>query len=531
MNIPGIIEVVDGRIRVLVDLDFSSLPQYAGNAAALAGGAVLGSTYVNVTTGAFSCVLDSVGGGGENYDGLTPSIYAAPADIGTGSGEDEANAMALTDALLIAVAGDVIGLLPATGVNSYFFTTANTNAVFFQPTNSGTELAPIRIVAKYPALDWPSNPELWSEFRATAPVFSTSILDLNGNRPAFGSASALINHVHWIGAFFDMQYTSSRPSHGIFKAESATGIKMTKFRVNVYAFYGGDLDDDNPICVWGAGADDFEVTFNVFSGGGHTPADGSELVNHNVATMMLYGCHNFNITNNTFDGSNTCVFVKGTTDGGTRFSYGDIRLNLFKDAMTSGVEFADLDAVNDTNLIQNLFVRCGLVPTAIGGETYAISLDRSSQNARNLVIDQNTLVDSGFLSGVNGTAIGVKQDAGNYQNLTVTNNVVYFSTGLADRAFIFGWFGGPIEAVDVVSNYNLWHSADGDANFEEGGTPYSGVAAWNGATGLDANSSATDPGFADAGADDYRRLGADTGSSTGARRGCYITNSELVGAE
>lgn len=468
------------------------------------------------------------------YDGLTPTIYAAPADVGTGDGASEANAMALIDAIALVAAGEVIGLIPATGAGSYFFTTANTNAVFFAPSVTGTVGSPIRIVAKYPALDYPSNPELWSEFRATAPVLGPDITALNGNRPAFGADPLGASHVHWIGGFMDEQYTGTRPSHGVFYAGNGTsGIKMLKWRVNVYAFYGSDYDDDNPVVVFGSASDDFEIANNVFSGGGHTPTSGPEFMNHNVAVVMFYGCHNFNVHNNTFTDSNCAIFVKGTTDGGTRFSYGAIRYNLFQDAMLSAVEFADLDAVESTNVEYNLLVRIGLVPTAIGGETDAISLDRSSQNARNLVINHNTIVDPGYLSGVNGNAIHVKQDAGNYQNLTVTNNVVYFSAGLARRGFIFGWFGGPIVATDVDSNYNLWYGVDGVGGatlFEQDSTTYNNIADWTAGTTLDADSTAVDPAFNDILTDDYHRYGADTGSSTGGRRGCYVTNDEVIGA-
>lgn len=465
------------------------------------------------------------------YDGLTPTIYAAPANVGTGSGANEANAMALTSAVAAAGLGTVIGLASARGASSYFFTTANTNAVFWAPPVSGTLGSPIRIVAKYPALDYPDNPELWSEFRATAPVLGPDITALNGNRPAFGADPSGSSHVHWIGGYMDTQYTGVRPSHGVFYAGDGTvGIKMLKWRVDVYAYYGSDFDDDNPVVLFGSGSDDFEIANNIFSGGGHTPADVSEFVNHNVATLMFYGCHNFNVHNNTFSDSNCSIFVKGTTSGGTRFSYGNIRYNWFEDAMLSAMEFADLDAVETTNVDHNVLVRIGLVPTSIGGETDAISLDRSSQNARNLVIDHNTIVNPGYLSGNNGNGIHVKQDAGNYQNLTVTNNVTYFATGLGRRAFMFGWFGGPIAATDVDSDYNIWYGVDDVVNFEQNGTSYAGIPAWNVATALDAHSSNINPAFADILTDDYHRYGADSGSSTGSRRGAYVTNDELIGA-
>lgn len=451
------------------------------------------------------------------YDGLTPTLYTAPTDLGTGDGSSEANAMALIDAMPVVTAGAIVGMVPANGSGSYFFPSANTDVVYFQPVSSGTAGNPITFVAKYPALNYPLSPELWSEFRATAPVFSNRALDLNANRPGIGSGTSGPDYIRWIGPYVNQAHTSVRPSHGVLKAGNGTqGVEFRKFRFDLVPVFATPSDNFNMIFM--DSSQDTVVTQNSFYGGSAFGV----FSNHNLAAICLYSAQNYTITANTFAGNNTSIFVKGTIGG--VFNYGSIESNVFIDLMLSGIEVADSAGAPDaTNIENNLFVRNGHA----NDETGAFVIDFSTQHAYNINFNQNTIVNPG-LGGNFGQAVHVEQT--NYQDFGFTNNVISYAPTVSHRGMIFGNFGGNTPSTETTSNYNLWFGAGGDIRFEDITGIYFGVPDWFTNTGHDANSTTAEPGYADPITDDYRRFGPDNGSSTGGRRGAYVTNTELIGA-
>lgn len=97
-----------------------------------------------------------------------------------------------------------------------------------------------------------------------------------------------------------------------------------------------------------------------------------------------------------------------------------------------------------------------------------------------------------------------------------------------------------VNAYDVASlnnfaqwDYNLYYNNGATPTFAINGAIHSGLAAWQSASGRDANSLVAAPQFTNAAGEDFRLVSngqaALTASSTGGALGCYITGTETIG--
>ena len=153
--------------------------------------------------------------GSSLFSGFTPTIYAAPADVGSGDGSSEANAMDLATALTNVTAGGIVGLIPG----DYTITPPSPSdyTPAFQPTNSGSSGNPIRIVAKYPAAANYGSTSLYSSL-------SHGRTAVPGN-PTFGSRGK--DFVEWIGVFVDEVASYSTDNGGIGGISESQGCAIT----------------------------------------------------------------------------------------------------------------------------------------------------------------------------------------------------------------------------------------------------------------------------------------------------------------
>jgi hypothetical protein len=421
------------------------------------------------------------------YAGYTPTIYAAPADVGSGDGSSEANAMDLATAMTNATAGDIVGCIPGT----YIGTPSGTRWItMFKCPNSGTSGSPIVFVAKYPAAANLSNEANWSELRSD----NTSV-----KNAVIGSGEGQ-DYQYFIGFYIDFIYVPPRPSNGTVVVGGATEVIGT--RIEQFVFDQTEqVDSDNYNCIFIQNTDGVVVKNCVFrnsSGSG----------NHNVSSITTYGALNTVIENNTWTSASRGVYIKGDDQGGTRFNSATIRYNLF-DVSGGAVDITTVDSVEAAGVYNNLFVG------GAKGVTYENSAASLMRNAK---IERNTFV--------NHTVQSVYAESGlSLTGCTFKDNVVALLSSSASK---MGIFASAVTNLDC--DYNLYYESGASVQFDLLGSPYTGLAAWASASSKDGNSDEADPQFVDSGAGNYRRTGSgDTGSSTGGIRGCYVSGSEQIG--
>lgn len=466
------------------------------------------------------------------YDGLTPNIYAADTAVGAEDGSSEEDAMLLQDALAIAVAGDVIGLLP--GIYSDSISSGDHWDPIFAFANSGTEGNPITLVGKYDAIYNFADPARRCEFRnATSVFFPTpavgDIPGMSGNYPVFGSYQQ--DYLHFINLYLDQQYVMPYPSKGCIVNSETTGCKFRKIVVAVRSIDPDDSDNFNPFFMQGGEDAIYEHLYGY-------AAEVHAFHNRNVCFMSVYASHGFLIQNISMLGLNGGIFIKGSGGGDTIGNSGEIRyikgVECNHSPVIIGTVVAGSETGNQVEAHHVLSIRCGLdsAGLATGGYQSHFSGDPGDgSQARNRILHHFTVVDPGGL-------VGSGLRAGAYFEGTVFPNDVFRDSVIANTA---------IRTVDMVIvdaltgvaptiNYNVYHTAGGAGSWRygasdgEGGSAAATLAAWVAATSYDDDSDFEDPQFDDAENDDFRRTASgDTGSSTGGKRGCFETGLEVIG--
>ena len=442
--------------------------------------------------------VDASSSTGQIYSGYTPTIYAAPAALGSGSGASEANAMSLAAAVLSRSPGDIVGLVPGTfsGIG-----TQTSNNPIFKVTSSGTALNPIIFVAKYPAVYNYGTPALLSEIRSSNPTAPSPTISYN--TPVIGAVGA--DYVRFIGLYANQTYAPPRPSNGTFLANESDHVWFEDCVIDQIVL----PDTDNFNAMFMRGSNNFVIRNCRFSGGYDVTGDN----NHNPSAITTYGCLDFLIEHNELEGVCGGIFIKGSHFAGVCNS-GIIRYNKSSGASQSFAEIACIQpSSSGVQAYQNLSIRDrqGIV---FDDSTIAFCTDIS--------VYSNTIVDA--------VTVAVRMDNGTaLTNCVLRDNVLAFTGATSAKAISCAHSIAPI-----TSNYNLFSEAGGSFQADNNGSTYTGltgVSGWQTGSSKDANSTEESPGFTNAGADNYRRAGADTSSSTGGKRGCYITGSEEIGVE
>lgn len=445
------------------------------------------------------------GGGGSFYDGLTPTIYAAPSAVGSGNGSSEANATTLVSALASATAGAIIGCLP--GVYSRSIASGDHWEPIYTPANSGSSGNPITIVGKYDALVNYADTNLRCEFR-NATADTASPWNGSGNYPVMGSYGR--DYHTWINFYIDTSLVPAYPDRGTVVCNDAHNIKFRKIVFNRQLEYNGLDNYDEFFCQ---ASDNLTIEYCYAYGAPGTTA------HRNMAVIKTYSCNNFTFQYNTFDNVTQGIYIKGDVLGGGQS--GTIRYNKSTGAeagfIAVGVVRSGSAPTNTVTVHHNLSIRDA------EGIRYESSGDSGSTNEGRKFYN-NTVVDC--TGAIGGSAIFANDASFNADELY--NNVVAFLSSTAQHCVNFesGGHSG-ISPLD----YNLYFESGATATFANNGSTYTGIAAWRTQTSKETNSSETNPSFVNAGADNYRRTGSgDTGSSTGGVRGCFETGSEQIGA-
>lgn len=451
------------------------------------------------------------------YAGFTPTIYAAPADVGSGSGANEANAMDLPTALSAATAGDIIGCIPGT------YTGTNTSDRFspaWRTTNSGTSGNPIRVVAKY-----------------AAAIYTTDICDMRSGTttdgagcPAFGVN--LKDYVEWIGFYVDEALSASRNDTGPVVCVATTGGAI---RLCHIAGDTGYTPGDNHCGVRVEGTYNAVIADNKIHG-----FYNSTVSQANGTGIESYTSGNLTVENNTIYDCYTAIHHKANGDdpgssGDTADAFKGwfvTRYNLCYDIQYFGLILARSYSGYDRDSYGNVLQLD--VPSGQNGFGLTMWNYTTDDPRRNRI--QNNVFYVSTTAG--GGCYGIYHKNALEASNTFNGNIVVAST----RAIYQ-------EGMSTTFTTTYWSP---DRNCYYGYTTFADLTNGNGGTlasyqsnysGMDANAINSNPSFVDVSAHNFHLSGGSpcedlardvlniTGLGTNATidAGAYPTGSETIG--
>lgn len=435
------------------------------------------------------------------YDGLTPTLYAAPTAQGTGSGTTEANAMALETAVATAPSGAIIGCLPGVYARSRPGTDDRWLPIYFLE-NSGTPGAPTTVVGKYDPLIYYADAAKRCEIQNTAASLVSPWND-PGNRAGIGCYAR--SYQRWINFYLNTSNVPSYPDRGSVVCNDAHNCTFRKIVFNRTLGYNGL---DNYDCVFAQASNNLRIEYCYAYGHVGT-------IHRNIAVVKCYSCTNFSFQYNTF--ANVCqgFFIKGDVLGSGQS--GDISYNKGTGCVSSFIDVGVVRSASGSGNVVTVHHNLG-VGNAI--DFWFESSGDSGVTNDNRRVYKNTFVDA--------TQGGAYSNDSTLISEQWYDNVVAFMS--ATSAYAFNMESGSAAGFTTMDR-NLYYEAGGTVQFANGGVVYSGLPAWRTQTGKEANSSVGDPVFDNAAGGNYRRTASgDTASSTGGKRGCYETGSEQIGA-
>lgn len=443
--------------------------------------------------------------GGEEYQGLTPDVYAAATDLGNGSGSSEANAMDLVTALQTASPGDIIGILPvATGGIPTGTNTGNRFAPAWIPNSGGTSGNPIIIVGKY------------DPTQLTGVASNSSRTELrNGvtsgfaGCPTFGTASNR-DFVTYLNIFVNEEFSRSKADTGPCVVFDSDDVTIERCVIKSFPSPRGDWGDGcSPACA-GDNHNVFRIEstlrtivrncrmYDLYE---------SDNSNSNWAAIMLYGARDFLLSHLEISNSDAGIYIKGTASG--VHNYGTVEYCRIWDIDNAGIRAQDMDATNDTLIRFNLVFDCG---------QYCIGLSDvgSGVTTRNVHILNNTVVSR--TANVSQSGCLFIHALVSSTDIRFARNISFLS-GNGSNFDAGGWAGTWTSLTD-----NLYYNGGSNVILSYNGTQHSSYAAWATPTGETSGASGN-PNFLDAANDDFRR------SSYADGRGCYLTGIEEIGVQ
>jgi hypothetical protein len=446
------------------------------------GAYITGSEIIGVTPAAAGIVT---------YQGFAVDLYCAPADLGTGDGSSEANAMALIDALALThSAGTVIGALPGN------YSTASTSSAFdpaWQISSNGTSSAPIRVVAKYSAV------------HMTDPTTDTTASRLRHTGTTLGTAGVMVGglakeYQQWWGFLADENYGVAPEGAAVAHWYSSTGCAFRRMRIIAVGTNPG-YSSDNHSGIGLRESENILIQDNRISGFNH----GSQ---QNNSGIVRYDSTSLTIRNNEVFDCGIGIFLKDNPPSSPGGQDEAVYFNLVHDC-TIGIEVACANNASPdyTSVYQNIVLECD------GG----IAVSNDTERVR---VYNNTVVLS----------------AGDGDNGCVIMN--WAGTTIQCRDNIFVQRGGDTlnnqryrTAAPVPCNYNRYYST-GTAWYRYDGNNRDNLADWQTLISGEANSSAGNPLFVDLTGNDFH-LGSSspclTMSSVAGPVGAYIAGTETIG--
>lgn len=457
------------------------------------------------------------------YGPTTHYCDLAKAGTGVGTPADPWNA---TQCMTQPVAGNVVGILP--GVSIPVSTAACVNNIHmaaFQPTNSGTALAPIVYVTKYPAIalaNVETNPNR-TEFRHNgAPP--TIRADGSGNPQDSGCAMLggfQKNYIKYDGFYIDLSHAWLKEDSGVLRPEESTGQEFRNFVIK-----GANMTTCASNCVMYRPQNVINtVLSNFYAYGCHNNAPASASPQECIFNDS-YGDQNFVIEKFRIRDFGHGLLPKGTANGSV-FNSGVIRDGRVYDISNGCVQ---INAVESTSSIRVHHVLCynwGLYGVQLG----------IVDVTRNVILDHLTIVagtgcDTLNCSGpiyLRGPAPPIGTGNIVRDNILIWNN----------QSFSAGFFAeDENEALSpgFTVNYNAYYNSSGVYRWKWNGNTYTSLSAWSSATSLDTPNSRvlTDSPF-NVGTNVYTvqnghvtKTASSTGGELGAFEGGYLVDYDTT---
>lgn len=429
--------------------------------------------------------IASVGVGLQDYYGLDPDRFIAGDATGSDNGLTENAPWTWAQYLANGSASMTIGALPGvfTGSN-----TADRYATSFLPL-AGASGNPTIIVCKRAAAYNTVDRTRWSN----------GVTSGDAGCPVIGSDS--VNYIRWIGAYVDENLSRRFPDTGPAVFRACTGGEIHASRID-----GLTIDVvDNHNCVRLDDSTDCVVKNNYLTGIRKTSGD-----NHNFAAIMTYGSRGSLIEHNELPDNACAIFIKGSTQGGTRHNSGIIRYNKIYDT-AFGVHFLEVHTGEELVVTHNLIYDY---------EFQGLVWDNSVSGAtlRNVKVRNNTVARP--LSTVE-RAVWIENIGVNTGHELTDNILVAPDTAGARCVDGFDYSGS---AFTISGNHH--YQSGGTRRWSWDGANQTTIANWQTASSATSETEG-DPLFVNSAGGDFRLQGG----SPAAGKGCFEVGTEVMGLE
>jgi hypothetical protein len=409
----------------------------------------------------------------------------------------------LDQAMRLAVAGNVVGILP--GVSVRLPSTNNDNIATFRPYNSGTASNRIVFVTQFAAValsNVANNPNRTQLRHDGVRAVATGTSETGSGSAMMGTYGT--NYATFDGFFIDMVEAQPKSDGGVIRAENSRGTHFRNFEIKGTRTNMGT----NPVLYRPNGAWDTVLSnFRVYDFSNDTS-------NSNTPQRGLfsdqYGDQNFLIEHFEIRNTERGIFLKGTNNG--TFNYGTIRYGIVSNVFEC-FRFNDLDPSNVTTLEYSL---ChDVIPGGIGT---GVSLSSETSSARNILVHHLTIARMQSNALING---GLYARRGMSTNVQFRDNLVELDNGPNGHGVAMA----EITTMPQVLDYNAYYKNGANVTFAFNNVQYNSLASWRSATGRDAHSQVlTSSPFVDRANANFRIAPghpAMTASSTGGQLGAY----------
>jgi hypothetical protein len=411
----------------------------------------------------------------------------------------------LDQAMRLAVAGNVVGVLP--GVSVAMPSTNNDNLPTFRPVNSGTATNRIVFVTRYAAVALPnvaSNPNRTQLRHNGTRAVANGPSESGSGSAMYGSTQA--NYITFDGFYVDMETAQPKADSGVIRVENARGVHFRNFEIKGTRT---NLQSNPVIYRPQAAVDTVLSNFRAYDFSNDT--SGSDTPQRALFSDQ-YGDQNFLIENFEIRNTERGIFLKGTANNRTAFNYGRIRYGVVSNVFEC-FRFNDLDSGNVTTLEYSI---CQDV--IAGGTGSGFTLSSETTPARNLLVHHITVARLRQASTMQGGIYGKNSIS---SNVTIRDSIFDLDNGSQGHGIAFG----EISTLPAVLNYNAYSKNGGNVSFAYNGVQHNSIAAWRSASGRDANSLILASGpFVDRAGGNFRIPAGSpalTASSTGGQLGAF----------
>lgn len=438
-----------------------------------------------------------------------PTHYCNPArslaSNGAGTLEDPWN---LIQAMTLAVAGNVVGVLPGVGVR--LPSSDNNRLPTFRPTNSGTATRRIVFVTKYAAVALPNVATNANRTQlrhdGTPAIANGAFDDLGTASPMFGVYGT--NYATFDGFFVDMAEAEPTGDGGVIRIESGIGIHVRNFEIKGTRTNMGT----NPVVYRPQNAVDTVLSnFRVYD----FSNDRSNSITPQAALFSdQYGDQNFLIEHFEIRNTERGIFLKGTA--GAAYNYGTIRYGIVS-GNADCYRFGALPSTNVTTLEYSL---CYDITNADSTRS-GIQFSAEVTTPRNLLIHHVTVAR---VRTDDGNVAGAMHGRGGFgSNVTIRDSLFDLDNGTYGHLSDFG----EISTLPAVLNHNGYTENGQTLSWAFNGVQHNSIGAWRTASGKDTNSLVmSSTPFVDRANRDFRVVAghpAMTASSTGGQLGAYAS--------